>query len=249
MNPYCYKLTIAYDGRNYSGWQIQPNGLSIQEIIQNKIAIILKEKIIVHGSGRTDAKVHAMNQTAHFHISIKIDERRFLHSLNALLPMDIRIKSIEEMPFEFHARYKATGKIYHYHIYLDRVIDPFKYHYRWHVHQKLDLESLRSAAKLFLGTHDFTSFTNETHKGTVVYDSIRTLLRLDVILEDGGIRLEFEGDGFLYKMVRNITGFLVEVAKGKRSSSEISYILQAKDRTKSGPAAPPQGLFLMDVLY
>ncbi len=249
MNSYCYKLIIAYDGRNYFGWQIQKNGLSIQEIIQNKMAIILKEKTTIHGSGRTDAKVHAINQTAHFHISYKLDERRFLHSLNALLPKDIRVKSIEEMPEKFHARYLATGKIYHYHIHLDPVSNPFKYHYSWHVHQKLDLEKLKIGAEIFLGTHDFTSFTNETHKGTVSHDPIRTLKRLDVINQDGGIRLEFEGDGFLYKMVRNITGFLVEVAKNKRDASEILDILQAKDRTKAGPAAPPEGLFLMHVLY
>lgn len=244
-----YKMTIAYDGTNYSGFQVQPNGITIQEAIESKLSIILKEKVLIRGSGRTDAGVHAENQIAHFHFKEELDKKRLLYSLNALLPKDIRIKSIEDAQDTFHAQYSAIAKTYHYHLHLDQVADPFCQNYRWHIHETLDLTKLKDAAKLFLGTHDFTAFANESDRGSAAHDPVRTLLRLDLVEQKGGIRLEFEADGFLYKMVRNLTGFLVDVARGKRDSSEIPFILAAKDRTKSGPAAPPQGLFLMSVKY
>ncbi|HRD54911.1 MAG TPA: tRNA pseudouridine(38-40) synthase TruA [Parachlamydiaceae bacterium] len=245
----CYKMTIAYEGTNYAGWQVQPNGLSIQEVIETKLQLILKEKVKIRGSGRTDAKVHAKNQVAHFHFSSKIDLKKVIHSLNALLPADIQVKSIEEADENFHAQYSAVKKIYHYHIQTDPFKNPFKWRYSWHMRQKLDLNALAQAAKLFLGTHDFTSFANEADSGSAAHDATRTLMRLDLIEEEGGFRLEFEGDGFLYKMVRNLTGFLIEVARGKRKAAEIPIILAAKDRKKAGPAAPPEGLFLVSVHY
>ena len=247
--PHNFKLTIAYDGTAYSGWQVQPNGLTIQEILQDKIAIVLRSEVKVIGSGRTDAGVHALGQVAHFHFPDPIDLYRLRGALNALLPTDIRVYEIVEVPLDFHAQYSATGKIYHFHLHLAPVSDPFNYLYRWHVREKIDLGLLEAAAKLFIGTHDFTSFANEAHAGCAAHDAVRTLHRLDIVAQPGGVRLEFEGDGFLYKMVRNITGTLLEVAAGKRPIDDIKTIFAAKDRRKAGQAAPPQGLFLVQVHY
>jgi len=244
-----YKMTIAYDGTAYSGWQIQPNGISIQAQIEEAIKIIVRKDVKVIGSGRTDAGVHALGQIAHFHCDRDLDLYRFLGSVNGILPRDIRVKSIEEMPLNFHAQRSALGKVYHYHLYLENVQNPFNRLYSYHVHDKMDLELLRKAALLFIGSHDFTSFANEAHTGAAYSNPIRNLKRLDIVYEQGGLRLEFEGDGFLYKMVRNIVGTLLEVAKGKRPISDIEAIFQAKDRKKAGMAAPPHGLFLVEVYY
>jgi tRNA pseudouridine38-40 synthase len=251
MNEYYhnYKLIIAYDGTNYCGWQIQPNGTSIQELIQEQLSIISRTKITLIGSGRTDAGVHALGQTAHFHSPFIENQPRFLRSLNALLPPDIRILHIEDAPKTFHAQYSAIGKIYHYHLHLDGVADPFTRLYKLHVREKINRDLLQRATHQFIGTHDFTSFANEAHLGSASRNAVRTLKRIDVIEEPGGVRLEFEGDGFLYKMVRNIVGTLLEVASGKYPLEEITAILAAKDRKKAGQAAPPQGLFLMRVIY
>lgn len=244
-----YKLTIAYDGTHYHGWQIQPNGVSIQELLQKAIKIILREDVHVIGSGRTDAGAHAQGQVAHFKYRSGIDLYRFHASINGLLPPDIRVKCIEEVPLDFHAQYSAISKTYHYHLYLDPILDPCRRLYVLHVKEKIDLEKLEKAAQLFIGTHNFTSFSNEAHRGTAAYDAIRTLQRLDLVKQEGGVRLEFEGDGFLYKMVRNIVGILLEVASHKRSIEEILLIFKAKDRRKAGKAVSSKALYLMNVEY
>lgn len=247
---HCYKLTIAYEGTHYSGWQIQPNASSIQQNIQEALAVILKtDKMAIIGSGRTDAGVHARAQIAHFHSEERLNLHRLLVSLNGLLPRDIRVMKVEPAASHFHSQYSAVGKEYHYYLYLDRVMDPFQRLYSWHLLRKIDIDLLKQAARLFIGTHDFTSFANEAHAGTAAHDPVRTLYRLDVIEVDGGLRLEFEGDGFLYKMVRNIVGTLVDVASQKKSLEEIDQIFAAKDRRLAGMAAPPQGLFLVRVDY
>lgn len=248
-HPHNYKLTIAYDGTAYCGWQVQPNGITVQEILQKKISIITRIPVSLIGSGRTDAGVHALGQIANFHSPLIPDLYRFHGSLNSLLPPDIRILNAEEATNTFHAQYSATGKIYHYHLHLNRVMNPFKRCYSYHIKQKIDLNQLKEAAQLFVGTHDFTSFANERHLGSAARNPIRTLFRLDIKEEEGGIRLEFEGDGFLYKMVRNITGTLIETASGKYSKDDIRLMFQVKDRKAAGQAAPPQGLFLVKVHY
>ncbi len=244
-----YKLIIAYDGTAYNGWQIQPHSISVQETIQKALSIFLRQEIHIIGSGRTDTGVHALGQVAHFSISDEVDFFRFIASANALLPADIRIKSIEKVPGDFHAQYSAIGKIYHYHLWLDRVQDPFQRLYSTHIHEKIDLDLLKQAAIQFIGTHNFTSFANSAQCGSAARDPVRTLERLDVVPQQGGVRLEFEADGFLYKMVRNITGTLLEVAKGNMAVETIPHLLEIKDRKKAAQAAPPQGLFLMKVLY
>lgn len=247
--PHNYKLNIAYDGTNYCGWQVQPNGLSIQEVLQKHLATIIRHPAHVTGSGRTDAGVHARGQVAHFHSDQPLNLRRLHHSLNGLLPGDIRVNSIEEVPLNFHARYSAIAKTYHYHLRLGHVQDPFQRLYSTQVHERLDLPLLKEAARHFLGTHDFSSLANEAHRGSASHDPVRTLYRLDVIEQDQNVRLEFEGNGFLYKMVRNIVGLLLDAASGKRPVGDIPAILAAKDRRQAGQAAPAQGLFLVQVRY
>lgn len=244
-----YKLTIAYDGTAYSGWQVQPHDLSIQQVLQNAMGTILRQPIVLIGSGRTDAGVHAEGQTAHFKQDTEIDLYRFHNSLNGLIPQDIRVKTIEPASLDFHAQYSAIGKEYHYHLYTDKVMDPFRRLYSWHLYHAIDLDLLHQAASLFVGTHDFTSFANEAHRGSASKDPVRTLTRLAIVEEAGGVRLEFEADGFLYKMVRNIVGTLVDIARGKRPLDDIPNIFAARDRRLGSMASPPQGLFLMRVDY
>ncbi len=244
-----YKLTIAYDGSNFGGWQIQPNAISIQALIEQALSLILRKPIVIFGSGRTDAGVHAKGQVAHFTYEGSFDLEKTLGSLNGLLPVDIRILSLEKMNHRFHARFSAVSKTYHYRLHLNPVPDPFKRRYAYHVPHPVDLELLKSAAAYFLGTHDFTSFANEAGRGSAAHDAIRTLHRLDIIEENGGVRLEFQGDGFLYKMVRNIVGTLLDVCAGKIDKDQIPTILAAKDRKMAGASAPAHGLFLINVEY
>ncbi len=244
-----YKLTIAYDGTAYCGWQVQPNGTAIQPLIQQTLSTVLRSPVDLTGSGRTDAGVHARGQTAHFDAPAPIAPSRLRLSLNALLPPDIRILAIDPAASDFHARYSAVSKIYHYHLHLDPVTDPFARLYRHQVYGPFDLARLQSAIPCFLGTRDFFSFANEPHRGSASRGSIRTLFRLDAIEQKGGIRLEFEGDGFLYKMVRNITGTLLDAAAGKLHPGEIANIFEARDRRFAGAPAPAHGLFLIEVKY
>jgi len=244
-----FRLLIAYDGTPFSGWQSQNNSVAIQPLIENALSIVLREKISIVGAGRTDAGVHALAQVAHFDTSTIFESQRLCLSLNALLPEQIRILDIERTHDQFHARYDANGKIYHYRLHLDQTPDPFKRLYSYHVLYRLDLSVLEDAARTMIGTHDFRAFANEADEGSASKNSIRTLKRLDLIPESGGTRLEFEGDGFLYKMVRNITGTLLEIARGKIPLDSLGQILASKDRRNAGPSAPPHGLCLTKVLY
>lgn len=247
---HCYKLLISYDGTRYSGWQIQPNASTIQEHLQDALKVLLKKtEVSIIGSGRTDAGVHAEGQVAHFKHEDELDLHKMLHGLNGMIPRDIRVKKIEEVPLAFHAQYSAMGKEYHYNLYLEPIMDPFQRLYAWHVRKKIDLDLMKKASLLFCGTHDFTSFANEAHAGSASRDPVRTIYRIDFVPIKGGIRLEFEGDGFLYKMVRNIVGTLVDVASHKLSIEDIPRIFEARDRRQASKAAPPEGLFLVHVNY
>lgn len=248
MNDDLYRMVIAYDGTEYAGWQIQPNALSIQELLQNTLKQILQHDVWVTGSGRTDAGVHAVAQVAHFETSNNIDPGKLRSSLNGLLPEDVRIRLLEPAPKGFHARYSAKGKTYHYHLTVGQR-NPFRRRYSTHFPYALDAELLRDAAALFVGKHDFTSFANEASSGSAARNAVRNLYRLDMIEEEGGYRFEFEGEGFLYKMVRNIMGTLIEVGSGRRPIDDIPRLFEAKDRRQAGRTAPPQGLFLMRVDY
>lgn len=244
-----YKLQLAYDGTAYNGWQVQPNAVTIQEIIEKAIFTLIREKVRLIGSGRTDAGVHALEQVAHFKCTKELDTAHFFRALNGLLPHDIRLLRVENVPLQFHAQRSAVRKIYHYHICLDPIVLPFERLYRYHVRKRISLSLLEEAAKLFVGTHDFTSYANSGTEGACKKNPVRTIYRLDVIKTEHGLRLEFEGNGFLYKMVRNITGMLLDVASSKRPLDDIHTIFAAKDRRIAPKSAPAQGLFLVKVIY
>jgi tRNA pseudouridine38-40 synthase len=244
-----HKMIIAYDGTHYGGWQIQPNIPSIQETIQNALFTILQEKVTVVGAGRTDAGVHALGQVAHFHHKKEIIEEKLLSSLNSLLPSDIKVLEITPAPLTFHARFSAITKIYHYHFHLAPIHDPFTRLYNTLIPYPIDIPLLRQAAELFVGTHDFTSFANSRGKGATPPNPIKTLYSLRCIQKGHQLRLEFEGDGFLYKMVRNITATILSIAAHKMPLSAIQQLFDQKDRRLAPPPAPPEGLFLASVHY
>ncbi len=245
-----YRLDIAYEGTLYSGWQIQPNAQSIQEIIEQKIAIILKNPVRVIGSGRTDAGVHARGQVAHMRLPSEIDTRKLLYSLNGMLPHDIRITSVRRVDNHFHAQKSAIGKEYHYTIVNAPFILPFDRRYAWHVFEPLDRELILKSLPLFEGEHDFKPYANENTKGAAAKNSVRTIYSLRYVEESPSkFRLEFHGSGFLYKMVRNITGMIVSVALKKRPIEDIQKAFSLLDRKAVDRAAPPQGLTLIRVDY
>jgi tRNA pseudouridine38-40 synthase len=241
-----YKISISYDGTLYCGWQTQKNSPSIQDTIQKALKTLLKEKIILTASGRTDAGVHANEQIAHFSTNKTLPPSKTLLSLNGILPKDIRITSLKKASASFHARYHVKSKIYKYFINTNTFQDPFKIKYSYHFTKKLDLNLLKKAALQFIGTHDFTSFANVNSS---VKNKIRTIKKLKISNKNNILTLEFEADGFLYKMVRNIVGTLLDVATKKIEISEIKKIFKAKDRKKAKRAAPPHALFLIKVKY
>ncbi|MCI5052376.1 MAG: tRNA pseudouridine(38-40) synthase TruA [Simkaniaceae bacterium] len=243
-----YKMTVSYDGTAYSGWQIQPNGPSVQEQIQNALFFLLGDAVHLSGSGRTDAGVHASRQVCHFDAP-DFDCPEMLMRLNTVLPETVRILSLDPTTENFHARFSAKSKFYHYIIHLDPVCPPFKSPYCLHLRKKLDLDLLKEAAKKFTGTHDFSSFANSASEGSAAINPVRTIYSINIVPEEGGVRLEFHGNGFLYKMVRNITGALIEVATGKMALEQIDALFAAKDRRKAPSGAPAQGLFLVNVEY
>jgi tRNA pseudouridine38-40 synthase len=244
------KMLIAYDGTEYSGWQIQPGEtLTIQELIQNSLSTLIREKINIVGSGRTDAGVHALGQVAHFRSTKEFDHDAILFRLNSMLPNAIRILSLEAADEDFHAQKSAKSKTYHYHLWLEDVVDPFR---RLYVHQcrnRIDLELLKAAANEFVGTHNFSSFTNSATKGSAGRNPVRTIHEIRIVPQVGGVRLEFKGNGFLYKMVRNIVGSLIQIGSGRRPIEEIQELFKAKDRRLAASGAPARGLFLVCVDY
>lgn len=246
---YRYKMIISYDGTHYCGWQIQPNAVSIQEEIEKALYRMFQKVIRIHSAGRTDAGVHAMGQVCHFNIEKSIIPEDLQRSLNGLLPHDIRIKEIEEVDLEFHARFSAKSKSYHYHIWLDPVRDPFWRHFSYYEKRRISFVRLKQAAKLFEGTHDFSSFANCRDGRDKAVNPIRTIDKVRVVRQRGGVRIEFYGKSFLYKMVRNMVGAILEVASGKASLEDIETIFAAKDRKQAFKAIPPEGLFLMEVRY
>jgi len=241
-----YFILIAYDGSNYFGWQNQTEVQSIQAVLEASIARVLQVEVVVVGSGRTDAKAHALGQVAHFDTDKAISEESFLISLNSLLPPDIRVLDIRLVTKDFHARFSAIKKIYHYYINQKPVVIPHLRSTHLHISKPIDLDLIQKAANEFIGTYDFTSFANV---GSSVKNMTKTIYRIECTKTPVGLCLEFEGSGFLYKMVRNIVGTLLAVNQGRISLDQIKPILKAKDRRRAFLAVPAHGLFLMRVVY
>lgn len=243
-----YKCTISYDGTNYAGFQIQPNAHTIQAEIEHVLATIHKGRYIqIHASGRTDKGVHAKAQVFHFETDVKMPLYNWKKALNSLLPNDIFIDKMEETTAEFHARLHATEKEYRYYVLNIEHRNVFRRNNAYHEFAQLNVEAMKSACELFIGTHDFTSFSSA--KSTVKGSKIRTLY--EVSLRKSGEEIEFilRGNGFLYNMVRIIVGVLLDVGKGKLTLEEVQDIFVKKNRQSVGKTLPPQGLFLWDVSY
>ena len=240
------KLTIEYDGTRYAGWQRQPDQPTIQGALESAIMQISQTPTSVIGAGRTDAGVHALGQIASFRTDRQLLEREWLRGLNGLLPDDIAVRAVQQVRDDFHARYSARGKLYEYRL-LNRLERPALDRDRaWHIHQQLDLVTMRDAACTLLGRHDFSSFQGSpTDNENPVCD----LQRLDISREQDLIRLQVYADRFLKQMVRAIVGTLVEVGQRTRSSGSVQDILHARDRSAAGKTVPAHGLYLVRVDY
>ncbi|MEH7413922.1 tRNA pseudouridine(38-40) synthase TruA [Neobacillus drentensis] len=242
-----YKSIISYDGSGFSGYQIQPRSRTVQSVLEAVLAKMHKgEQIKVSASGRTDAGVHAKGQVIHFDSPLSISEEKWETALNSLLPEDISILSILKVDSSFHARFDAIGKEYHYVLQLLKKRDPFHRNFSYQYPYDLNIEAMKEASRFFIGTHDFTSFCSAR---TEVEDKIRTIETIDFLLDNDFLTLRFVGNGFLYNMVRILTGTLLEVGSGKRRPEEMADILAKKDRRFAGKTAPAQGLYLWKVFY
>jgi tRNA pseudouridine38-40 synthase len=260
------KLTVAYDGSAYAGWQIQPDKPTVQGTFEATWQRLTQELLRVSAAGRTDAGVHALGQVVGLSTETRLTNDDLHRGLNALLPDDIAVCTVEDATDNFHATYDAIGKRYRYHIHNGRAPSVFERHFAWHYPQPLDANLMHAAAQSLVGRHDFSSFETT---GSPRPDSIRTIHELKVVSAPEGeyiqnsnsaiseklpyvsqhITIDVAGDGFLYNMVRTIVGTLIEVGVGKQSIAWPAEVLAAQDRRRAGQTAPPHGLFLVEVDY
>ena len=244
------KLTIAYDGTDFCGWQTQPDQRTVQESFELALMRITGERHSIVASGRTDAGVHALGQVLSLRSHSQLNCQIFKRALNATLPRDIAVLEVSEAPHGFHAIRDAVRKRYRYQIQNSSVPDVFTRKYSWHLPTPLDVDRMRRASCELLGTHDFQSFETA---GAERRSSVRTVHDIEVNTNDQKdgrrIEIEVEANGFLYNMVRTIVGSLVEVGRGKQPEAWLAQVLDAKDRRQAGPTAPPQGLVLVNVTY
>ncbi|KNZ42829.1 tRNA pseudouridine(38-40) synthase TruA [Acetobacterium bakii] len=240
------QLIISYRGTHYCGWQIQPNGISIQELITRGITELTGEYVNLTASGRTDARVHALKQCANFLTSSTIPPNQFFQALNTKLPPDIRILSSKECARNFHSRYDAKGKSYLYKIYESNVASPFESDLAFHISKSLDWQAMKEAAEYFMGEHDFRAFMAS---GSSVKNTVRTIESISFEKKEDIWEITFKGSGFLYNMVRIMVGTLYEVGFHRIAPMEVSGIIQGLDRSKAGVTAPAHGLYLKEVFY
>ena len=242
------KLTVAYDGTNYCGWQIQPNGITVEEVLNRALRKLTGEEITVIGASRTDSGVHALGNVAVFDSETSIPPERISYALNQRLPDDIVvIRSRRSVSRTGHsAIHVIQKKTYEYHILNAKIPDPTRRLTRYFVSFDLDIEKMKKAAQYLVGTHDFVSFCNVR---TDVEDTVRTIYSLDILPVGDEITIRIQGNGFLYNMVRIIVGTLVRVGRGFYTPEQVQEILEAKNRKAAGVTAPPQGLFLVGIEY
>lgn len=250
-----FKLTIQYDGTRYCGWQTQPirggaRKRSIQQTINRCLREIVHEKVNVFASGRTDSGVHASGQVVHCKTNAAFSAQKLRRALNGVLPRDIRVSGAEEVGLTFHAQYSATGKAYRYYIQQEEQPAPFLNKYSYWSKFSLNVRLMKEGAYFLVGRHDFASFCAS---GSAVGDTVRTIKRISItttrIFSCRVVCIEIEGDGFLYNMVRNIVGTLLDVGRGRISPQSMRGILKRKDRAAAGQCVPAKGLFLLRVNY
>lgn len=240
------KLVVAYDGTNYHGWQVQDNGITIEEVLNRTISELVQEDIKVIGASRTDAGVHACGNVAVFDTESRIPGDKFSFALNQRLPEDIRIQESCEVDADFHPRYADTVKTYEYNILNRRFELPTKRLYAAFCYYPMDIERMNQAAAYLVGEHDFKSFCSA---GAQVQTTVRTIYAVNVTKEDDMVRIRITGNGFLYNMVRIIAGTLMQVGTGLMEPEQVKEILEARDRSKAGPTAVAKGLTLVEIRY
>ncbi|MBQ7920488.1 MAG: tRNA pseudouridine(38-40) synthase TruA [Lachnospiraceae bacterium] len=240
------RLTVAYDGTAYCGWQVQPGVVTIESELNRCLSDLLQEDIQVIGASRTDSGVHAMGNIAVFDTTARMPGDKVSYALNQRLPEDIRIQKSEEVPLDWHPRHQNSRKTYEYRIYRGEFPMPVKRLYSLFTYHKLDVKAMQEAAEYFVGEHDFKSFCQV---GAQVESTVRTIYELSVEEQGQELVIRVTGNGFLYNMVRIIAGTLMEVGQGKRNPEDVPKIIEAKNRQAAGPTAPPQGLMLVKYQY
>lgn len=250
------KLTIAYDGTDFHGWQVQPGKPTIQGALTDVVRKLTQESLTIHAAGRTDAGVHALGQVAHFKTQAHLTPGEFQRAFNALLPPEIRVVAAEEVGPDFHARWQAQAKTYRYRVFRGRVVPPFAWRYVLHYPYPLDESAMGAAARLFEGEHDFTSFAASTGSEEEDRDRtpVREIFRSEILSHAGGeedheLIYEVRGRSFLRYMVRKMVGTLIDVGKGRLKPEDIPRLFELRDRSRSGPTVPPHGLCLVAVEY
>lgn len=240
------KLTVAYDGTNYCGWQVQPNGITVQEVLNQCLSEFTGENIETIGASRTDAGVHALGNVAVFDTEMRMLGDKFSFALNQRLPEDIRIQKSEEVDADFHPRYVKSQKTYEYRILNCRFPIPTERFYSHFTYIPLDVDKMKEAASYLIGEHDFKSFCGT---GAQVKTTVRTVKEIQIEKSGDRITIRITGEGFLYNMVRIIAGTLMDIGGGLYPPEKMKEILEAKDRKKAGPTAPARGLTLMKIQY
>jgi tRNA pseudouridine38-40 synthase len=240
------RLTIEYDGTDFAGWQIQPNGRSVQEVLEAALAQILGEPVRLHGAGRTDAGVHARGMVAHFVTLRELPLAAYREGVNRLLPLDVAVREAAEAPSDFHARFSARGKWYRYTLRRAPVRSPLHDRTAWHLRAPLDLAAMRRAAAAFVGRHDFAAFRGA---GCDARTTERVIFAVELAEQGELLLIDVRGEGFLRHMVRVMVGTLVEVGLGRRPADDVARLLREGCRAAAGRTAPPHGLSLMEVWY
>jgi tRNA pseudouridine38-40 synthase len=241
-----YQVLLSYNGTNYAGWQIQPKILSIQQILQDILSVMHRHPMLIVGSGRTDAGVHALAQSFHFDSDMRLDDETWVRALNSQLPKDITVRAVHQVPETFHARFSVISKRYDYLVNTG-VYDPLHYNLQYQLNRPLDIEAMRQAAQRLTGTHDYASFCANSFEE--IPNQIRTVSHIEIQTENDLVRFILEGNGFLRYMVRMLVANLIDVGLHRKTPDELSAILDKRDKTATSSIVPACGLYLVRVDY